>query len=152
MLEGRLALLQFASATFFFFLLHLFQVPFNVLLLVLLGSVEPQLFKLTSYLPTALFLLLCSPVMSQPSQNHEEINDSLQTGPRPLHSLSSLPAPPHMPACNPLLLAFSLLSSPRPIQKDPNTSLSIRAYYRVPVLVQQRKKAFGAQECVQEIL
>lgn len=54
----------------------------------LLGSVEPQLFKLTSYLPAPLFLLLCSPVMSQPSQNRKEINDSLRTEasatPRPL--------------------------------------------------------------------
>lgn len=54
----------------------------------LLGSVEPQLFRLTSYLPAPLFLLLCSPVMSQPSQNRKEINDSLRTEasatPRPL--------------------------------------------------------------------
>lgn len=75
-------------------------------------------------------------------------------GPTPLHSLSSTPAPPNMPACNPLSLplSLSLLSSLQPIQKDPNTSLSIRAYYRAPMLAGQRKKAFTAQECVQQRL
>lgn len=114
--------------------------PFNLLFVLLLGSVEPQLFKLTSYLPRALFMLLRRPVMSQPPQNHKEINDSLRMEPRLLHSLS-FPAPPRMPACNPLSPSFCLLlSSLQSIQKDPDTSLSIRAYYRAPMLAGQRKR------------
>lgn len=136
MLEGRLALLQFASAT---------PLPNNppptphcicskchsaFSCWFLLGSVEPQLFKLTSYLPAPLFLLLCSPVMSQPSQNREEINDSLRTEasatPRPLlpraHptwlrvilSHQALPAP-----SSPTTHPPTALSSLQPIQKDP---------------------------------
>lgn len=72
------------------------------------------------------------------------LDHSTTSSPRPLH-----PAWPHV------ILSLSLsplLSSPQPIQKDPNTSLSIRAYYRAAVLARQRKTAFAAQECVQEIL
>lgn len=58
-----------------------------------------------------------------------------------LHVILSHSAPPSL-----------LLSSLQPIQKDPNTSLSIRAYYRAPMLAWQRKTAFAAQECVQERL
>lgn len=69
------------------------------------------------------------------------LDHSTTSSPRPLH-----PTRPHV------ILSLSLsplLSSPQPIQRDPNTSLSIRAYYRAPVLARQRKKAFAAQECVQ---
>lgn len=134
MLEGRLALPQFASATFFF-LPHLFQVPFSVLFLPLSGSVEPQLFKLTSYLPKALFLLLCRPVMSQPPQNRHEINDSLRTGAEAGSTASPPPSlHPARPTCNPLplrlFLFLALIPSARtertptpPYQLEPITEL-----------------------------
>lgn len=167
MLEGRLALLQFASATS-----PPAPPPPHCICSkchsafsrwFLLGSVEPQLFKLTSYLPAALFLLLCSPVMSQPSQNREEINDSLRT------EASATPRP-LLPRAHPtwlrVILSHQALPTPHPrphthpphshpfspYRKTPNTSLSIRAYYRAPMLARQRKTASAAQECVQERL
>lgn len=88
------------------FLPHLFQVPFNVPSVLLLWSVEAQLFKLTSYLPRALFLLLCGLVMSQPPQNCKEINDSLRTGSGPIRSLSAF-TPSALPTCLHVILSLT---------------------------------------------